>query len=233
MFNRVKAWQWAVAVLVLPHGLLAAPAGTNALFQAGEQFWTQQIAALGGRYRPAKLAHFSGPTQGICALQSAVVGAFYCPAEETVYVDDAALQALRTRMHDDADADAAIAYVIGHELAHHVQAIIGTTAVVQQARMRSAPAIASQTFVTFELQADCYAGLWLRWAHANGTIQLPTDLAAMLAATAVAEKARAGQQALDPLSEGTAALRLNWVDRGLKGQFNDCDTFGAEAKGTL
>jgi predicted metalloprotease len=231
MFNRAKS---AALALLLPLAAAEAAAGSpaDALFQAGQKFWTEEIAILGGRYQPARLAHFTGPAKGVCGQSGAVVGSFYCPSEGTIYIDDAAAAALSERAHSEAVA--AAAYVIGHELAHHVQAIIGTTAVVQQARMRSAPEIASRTFATFELQADCYAGLWLRWASGQGSIKLSGDLAPLLTAVAPPDRPVAtGQQALDPLNQGTAAQRLTWVQRGLGGQFNDCDTFGAAAAGKL
>jgi predicted metalloprotease len=235
MFNR--AGTAYVAALLLPLGAVAleaaaARAPADMLFQAGQQFWTEEIATLGGQYRPARLAHFTGPARGVCDMQGSVAGSFYCPAEGTIYIDDAATAALTERAR--ADAGVAVAYVVGHELAHHVQAIIGTTAVVQQARMRSAPEIANRTLATFELQADCYAGLWLRWANGRGAIKLPADPASVLATVEPGDRTPApGRQVLDPLDQGTAAQRLNWLRRGLGGQFNDCDTFGAEAVGKL
>jgi predicted metalloprotease len=220
-----------VALLWAPMTLPAADippdvqqTGTT-LFRAAQQFWTQQIGALGGQYRAPKLAFFSGAIQGACGVSSALAGPFYCPTNETVYLDSALLQPPEARLHGSADA--ADAYLIGHEVAHHVQNIIGTTALVQQSRARSAPQIASRTLAAFELQADCYAGLWLRWAAANHTLKLPEDLAAAL-------HAPAGQAMLDPWAATTAAQRLKWVRRGLdSGNFNDCDTFGAESAGTL
>jgi predicted metalloprotease len=242
------ASQFAAAAAGAAPGVPAAPAlasgasgasvvaSVDALFKAAQQFWTQQIAALGGRYQPAKLAHVTGPAKGVCGVQGAVVGSFYCPAQQTVFIDDAAIAALSE--HAREDATAAAAYVVGHELAHHVQAIIGTTAVVQQARMRSTPEIANRTFATFELQADCYTGLWLRWASGNGIVKLdglPPVLAAvaMMAPQALAAKSDPTHQILDPLDAGTAPQRLHWAGLGLAGQFNDCDTFGAEAAGKL
>ena len=219
----------------------AAPEGatqsTDQLFRSVESFWSQEMTALGGRYRPSKLKLFTAPISGACHLQGVLSAPFYCTVNETVYLDRSFLRALAQR--DPEDANLAVGFVVAHEVAHHVQNIIGTTSSVDQARANSSPELAQRTFMTFELQADCYAGLWARWAAAHGPIKIPADVSPALNAIASTSQdwqshLSAGQQMLDPLTQGSAAQRLKWFRRGLDtGNFNDCDTFGAEAAGTL
>jgi hypothetical protein len=209
---------------------------TRALYQDVEAFWAQQIVALGGQYRPAALSFFSTPLLQTCGVATPLVGSFYCPPTETVYLDQPFLQRIAQRA--PGASSLALGYVVAHELAHHVQNTVGTTALVDEARARSAPQLAARTLVAFELQADCYAGLWLRWAQQRGSIAAPVDLAAVLddvAAIARRQQSRlrAGEQMLDPLTHGTAAQRLKWLHQGMDlGNFSACDTFGAEAAGT-
>lgn len=210
---------------------------SQTLFNGIEAFWSQQIAALGGQYRPPKLTFFTEPLSGVCGIRATVVGPFYCPSNESVYLDRKFLETLRERARGDASL--ALGYVVAHEVAHHVQAIIGTTGIVAQARSRSTPEMANRILATMELQADCYAGLWARWAAANDTISLPANFAKPLdAAAAVGQERRRhlapGVELLDPLTHGTAAQRLRWFKRGQdSGRFDDCDTFGAQSKGDL
>jgi len=228
-------------------GLLLATPGHTAstdgkisddnVFQEVDRFWLQQIASLGGRYRPAKLAHFTPSAAKLCGLKVAVSGPFYCPSEETVYLDDTFLQRLQQRAQDKAGL--ALGYVVAHEVAHHIQAVVGTTTLVEQARARSTPEIARRSWVRMELQADCYAGLWAHMARSQGTVSGAIDIDAMLASVAAATQEQQsllthGQQVIDPLSHGSEEQRSKWFRRGLDtGSFNDCDTFGAEAAGQL
>jgi predicted metalloprotease len=244
--TRGLGYAWAAMAGLLP--ALAAAAGaqtasdatlktTRALFQDAQAFWTQQIAAFGGRYRPATLTYFSGHLDPICSVAAPVVGPFYCPDAETVYLEQGFLQHLAERA--DGAADVALGYVAAHELAHHVQSLLGTTQLVDEARERSTRERAAHTLTTFELQADCYAGLWLRWAQQRRTIVPPADFDAVLDAVAASSQwqhaqLRPGELVLDPLTHGTAVARLKWLHVGLdSGDFNACDTFGAEAAGKL
>jgi predicted metalloprotease len=210
---------------------------TRALFQDAQAFWTAQIAAFGGRYRPATLTFFSGHLGPTCSVAAPVVGPFYCPDAETVYLEQGFLQQVAERAAGATDV--ALGYVAAHELAHHVQSLLGTTPLVDEARARSTHEMAERTLTTFELQADCYAGLWLRWAQRQRRVAPRPDLAAVLAAVTASSQwqraqLRPGEQVLDPLTHGTAAARLKWLQVGLdSGDFNACDTFGAEAAGKL
>lgn len=236
-------------IFIVLAGLLSATLGRAAtlastgdiqsekLFRSVEAFWSQEVASLGGRYRPPKLIFFARSLKNLCDVPAALRGPFYCPVSETVYLDRTFMQQLMQRSEDNADD--ALGYVVAHEVAHHVQNVLGTTTLVDQARSRSTAELAQRTLTTFELQADCYAGLWVRWAQASGTIKIPADVSATLDTVAGVSQdwqshLGAGQEMLDPLTHGSAAQRLKWFRRGLEsGGFNDCDTFGAEAAGNL
>jgi len=216
---------------------VAEDADSRKLFGSVDAFWSQQVAALGGRYRPPNLVYFAAPLKNLCGVAAALSGPFYCPVNETVYLDRGFLQRLRARA--GTDASAAVGFVLAHEVAHHLQNVIGTTTIVEQARSSSSAAVAQRTLTSFELQADCYAGLWLRWARNGGVIKGPVDLAAILATVAALSQEqqshlRPGELWLDPLTQGEAAQRLRWLQRGSdSGDFNACDTFGAAAAGSL
>jgi hypothetical protein len=240
----------AVAVLALSAigGLLpayaAAPppapdAGSlNRLLDDTGTFWTRQFAQLGGHYQAPGLTLYSAQISGICGQKEPMSGPFYCPADQHLYLDPSALQALGARAQ--AASALAEAFVIGHLIAHHVQYLIGTTAMVQQARSTSTAENGNRTLVTMELQADCYAGLWLHSALERKVLSVtPAALSAALAAISSESLARThglppGTVVPDPMDAGTAAQRLRWTQRGLEsGDFEGCDTFGAAAKGAL
>jgi len=226
-----------LAKAAVPASAISVSQVSEALFSNSQSFWSEQISQLGGRYRPSKLSFFTTSLSGHCKVQAAVTGPFYCPVEETVYLDQPFLQLLdqRSRGH----SELTLGYLIAHEVAHHIQNVIGTTALVEQARSRSTPQLASRTWTALELQADCYAGLWAHWSAAHGTLKLPADVSSTLDAVVAVSQAwqshlTAGQQMLDPFTHGSAAQRLKWFRRGLDtGGFGDCDTFGADAAGTL
>ncbi len=212
----------------------------QALFGHANNFWSTEIAALGGRYLPAELKIFSGGSvTNACGTKLTFSGQFYCPSEEAVYLDQAYVQQL---MHQASapDFEVALALVIGHEVGRHIQTMIGTTGLVEQARARSGAQLSRQTWITAALQADCYAGLWVRSAQMDGIIKPGVDISAALSAVAAVTHARDTHQAAgvgmpDPvLDYATPAQRLKWFQRGLDtGSFNDCDTFGAQSAGKL
>jgi uncharacterized protein len=217
-------------------GVGATPIG-DSLFHDVDRFWTQQIASLGGRYRAPSLSYLSQPKAGLCSLKFAVAGSFYCPGDETVYLDSPFLRQLQQRARDQADL--ALGYLVAHEVAHHIQNMIGTTALVEQARARSNAEVAKRSLTAMELQADCYAGLWAHWARQQGALAGTPDVDAALAAVAaVAQDTQSNltgtQQMIDLLTHGTAQQRSRWFRLGLdSGSFNNCDTFGAAAAGQL
>lgn len=192
--------------------------------------WSQQFKSLGSQYSAPATTFFSQTVRKACGAEVALTGSFYCPDERKIYFDLAA----------SAADDGALAYLVGHELGHHVQSLLGTTALVAQARSRSSPARSARTWMVAELQADCYAGIWLGSAIKRGVIHPGGELSAVLdTAAAVSRSANAqlpaGAQAPDPvLTYGTAPQRLTWLQRGIDGgSINQCDTFGAESSGKL
>lgn len=213
-------------------------ARARALLASSNQFWSQTFTK-GGSYSPAQVAFFDHDARGVCGESEALSGPFYCPADMTVYLDRDFLNQMTQHLSGDA-ANYALAYVIGHEMGLHIQNLVGTTDLVQQARSNSAPALSARTWMTAELQADCYAGLWLRWAVAHHVVKPVSDAPAILNSVSAISSGwqshlSSGEIMVDPLlTYGSAAQRLNWFDRGRdSGRFNDCDTFAAEAAGKL
>jgi len=200
-------------------------------------FWTQEFSAMHGRYAAPRITFYSDALRRACKLPFDALGPFYCPANQHVYIDQAYLAEGISRA--GSAASALTAYVIGHEVAHHVQAINGTTAAVEQARSRSSPELATRTLNTMELQADCYAGLWLGWAQSHGKMLKSAELPRVLSIIADVSRQRqslasANQQLVDPLTHGTETQRLHWLQLGMEsGKFTDCDTFAAESAGKL
>jgi len=211
----------------------------RALFADANAAWSRQFALLGTQYPAPDLGFFTQTVQKACGSDTPLSGPFYCPDERKVYLDRAFLQRLMEHQASPTD-DAALAYVIGHELGHHVQSLLGTTALVAQARARSAPAVSARTWMAAELQADCYAGIWIGGALKRGVIDSKRDLAVVLAGVAAISQADnahppARAQLPDPvLTYGSAQQRLRWLQRGIETAHIDaCDTFGAEATGKL
>lgn len=250
--RRVNAWFPALLLLAaLPSaGAVAPPAAAAAddalvqrvqalLKDANNNIWSPQFRSLGSQYPAPEATFFSQTVRKACGSELALTGSFYCPDERKIYFDLALLQQLAGQPGESAD-DAAIAYLVGHELGHHVQSLLGTTALVAQARSRSSAAVSARTWMVAELQADCYAGIWLGSAIKRGIIPPGRALPAVLdAAAAISQSANAhlppGTRSADPvLTYGTAPQRLAWLQRGADaGTINGCDTFGAESSGKL
>jgi predicted metalloprotease len=204
----------------------------QALLSDANGTWLQQFKSLGALYAATDSTFFNQTVRKACGSDLALSGSFYCPDERKIYFDLALLQKLSD--------DGAMAYLVGHELGHHIQSLLGTTALVAQARSRSSPAVSARTWMVAELQADCYAGIWLGSAIKRGVIHPGGAMSVVLEAVAAASQSAnahlpAGAQAPDPvLTYGTAPQRLAWLQRGIDGgSINQCDTFGAEASGKL
>jgi len=210
----------------------------RSLLESGNQFWSQTFTK-GGSYTPTQVTFFNHDARGVCGESGSLTGPFYCPADMTVYLDRDFLTQVTQRL-SGAEADYALAYVIGHALGDHIQDLVGTTDLVQQARSNSGPALSARTWMTAELQADCYSGLFLRWAVAHRVVKPVTNADAVLSAVGAVSSAwqshlAPGEIMVDPLlTYGTPAQRLKWFERGRdSGSFNDCDTFSAEQAGKL
>jgi hypothetical protein len=191
--------------------------------------WAQILPRYGARYHDAKLVLFRDVTDTGCGTGQAAMGPFYCPLDEKIYIDLGFYDELRNKF--GATGDFAEAYVIAHELGHHVQHLLGTDAKVRQAQ-QSNPGSANQLSVRMELQADCYAGVWGKSAQQRGVLE-PGDVEEGLnAAAAVGDDrilARAGRGVnAESFTHGSAAQRASWFRKGFdSGDPRACDTFAA------
>ena len=210
---------------------------TQAIFQAVNDYWTQEFVVLKASYQPAGLSLYEKSAPDSCGVSGTVVGPFYCPDDSRVYLPIGFLQQVRSRA--GASSDLALAYVIGHEVGRHIQDLVGTTAQVEQARARSTPQLSARTWAVAELQSDCFAGLAARSAIAQHRIAAGDPAAALQAVADVAQGEQSslkdGQVMPDPLQTYlSSAERLKWFQEGLStSNYSNCDTFGAEAAGRL
>jgi uncharacterized protein len=196
-----------------------------------EDVWTDVFKQGGATYRNPKLVLFRDSTPTACGQGQSAMGPFYCPADQKVYIDLGFYETLQKQL--GAPGDFAQAYVIAHEVGHHVQSLLGISAKVQEARSRANEAQGNALSVRLELQADCFAGVWAH--HANNARQLleEGDVAeAMNAAAKIGDDAlqRGSGRAVVPESftHGTSAQRQRWFDKGLQGgSVKGCDTFSS------
>ena len=212
-----------------------------------EDTWSQVFQQqLGQQYQPAGLVLFNGAVKSGCGTAQSAMGPFYCPADQKVYIDTAFFQDMRQQMgitgeqnqtelsRDDQAGDFAQAYVVAHEVGHHIQTILGISQQVQQARAQGNEVQGNQLSVRQELQADCLAGVWA--FHNNqrtqfleqGDIAEAMDAAHKIGDDYLQKKAQ-GHAVPDSFTHGTSAQRMKWFDAGFKsGQFKQCDTFNQQ-----
>ncbi len=195
-----------------------------------EDTWGQIFQTAGHQYPAPKLVLFSGATQTACGTGQAAMGPFYCPADQKVYIDLSFYNEMKNRFK--APGDFAQAYVIAHEVGHHIQNLMGTSDKVQQARQGAkSEAQANQYSVRLELQADCYAGVWAHHADGKNRILEQGDVEeAMTAAAAIGDDAlqrqAQGYAVPDSFTHGTSQQRMRWFNQGLStGDIQKCDTF--------
>ena len=195
-----------------------------------EDTWGKIFAESGEQYPAPKLVLFSGQTPTACGSGQAAMGPFYCPEDQKVYIDLSFYQEMKARFN--APGDFAQAYVIAHEVGHHIQNLMGTSGKVQQARQNaSSEAVANQYSVRLELQADCYAGIWANHADGENRILEQGDVEeAMTAAAAIGDdalqKQAQGYAVPDSFTHGTSKQRMHWFNQGLStGDLKQCDTF--------
>jgi predicted metalloprotease len=194
-----------------------------------EDVWAAVLPASGHRYVAPRLVLFSDAVDSACGQASAAMGPFYCPPDRRVYLDLSFLRELARRF--GAPGDFAQAYVIGHEVGHHVQNLLGISERVQAEREQASRGEANHISVQTELQADCLAGVWA--FHANQTRHLlePGDVEGALAAAAAIgddtlQKASRGRVVPESFTHGSSAQRTHWLKAGLqRGRVDDCDTF--------
>jgi hypothetical protein len=196
-----------------------------------EDVWGSLFQASGQTYQQPKLVLFSGAVQSACGFAEAAMGPFYCPADEKLYLDMSFFNDLAQR--HDAPGDFAQAYVVAHEVGHHVQTLLGIPDQVHAARSRAGDAEGNAMQVRMELQADCFAGVWAHHAHKQRQILEPGDTEEALAAAAGVGDDRLQKQARgyvvpDSFTHGSSEQRMRWFRRGLQsGDPGQCDTFKA------
>lgn len=203
----------------------------SAILASTEDVWTEAFAARDARYDPPTLVLFTDQVRSACGTAGSSTGPFYCPPDATVYMDLGFFADL-ARM--GGPGDFAAAYVIGHEVGHHVQNLAGTAAEVRLAQERAGTAEANALSVRLELQADCYAGMWAARANRaqGGRFLEDGDVEEGLAAAAAIGDDRLSRQSgrsvsPESFTHGTSAERAHWLRRGLEsGQPEACDTFG-------
>ena len=192
-----------------------------------QQVWSNVLPKYGTQYRPAKLVLFRGATETACGVGQSAMGPFYCPLDEKVYIDLGFYEELQQRF--GAPGDFAQAYVLAHEIGHHLQNLLGTEAQVREARTRRAD-LANELSVRLELQADCYAGVW---GHSTAQRQLlqSGDVEEGLGAAAAVgddrlQRMGGGRVVPESFTHGTSAQRQEWFQRGFEsGRPDNCDTF--------
>ena len=196
-----------------------------------EDVWKDVFAKGGGTYQEPQLVLFRGATQTACGQGQAAMGPFYCPGDQKVYIDLGFYETLKTKL--GAPGDFAQAYVIAHEVGHHVQNLLGISEKMEQMRGRVSKVEYNALSVKLELQADCFAGVWANHAQSARQILEKGDVEeAMNAAAQIGDDAlqASGRGAVVPESftHGTSSQRQRWFDTGLKnGSIKACDTFGA------
>lgn len=202
------------------------------VLESTEQVWGKQFEELGLQYQEPKLRLFTDGVQSACGNASSSVGPFYCPADQKVYIDLAFYDDLKNRF--GAAGDFAQAYVIAHEVGHHVQNLLGTSGKVQSARNRLSEKEYNKLSVMLELQADFYAGLWANHAQNLKLFKLDAgDLdEALTAANAIGDdrlqKQATGEVVPDSFTHGSSAQRMYWFKKGFEtGDINQGDTFNS------
>jgi predicted metalloprotease len=196
-----------------------------------EDTWGAAFNAAGEKYPPPTLVLFSGQTASACGFASAAVGPFYCPNDRKLYIDLDFYRELSRKLN--APGDFAEAYVIAHEVGHHIQNLLGTLPQVDQARRAaSSEAESNALSIRLELQADCYAGIWAHAAQKKGLLEVGDIDEALNAAAAVGDdtiqRRTQGYVVPESFNHGTSEQRSRWFKRGFQsGNLADCDTFRA------
>jgi len=195
-----------------------------------EDVWTEIFRQNGRQYREPTLVLFSGQVRSACGLAGAASGPFYCPGDEKVYLDLSFYEELRRRFK--APGDFAQAYVIAHEVGHHVQTLLGISAKVEAMQRRASEVEANRLSVRLELQADFFAGVFARYVKNQGLLE-PGDIEeALTAASAIGDdkiqQQSAGEVVPDSFTHGTSEQRLRWFRKGYDtGDIKQGDTFNA------
>lgn len=196
-----------------------------------EDVWNRVFQSFGQKYQEPRLVMFSGSTNSDCGRGVAQMGPFYCPLDRKVYIDLSFFNELSRRF--GAPGDFAQAYVVSHEVGHHVQNLLGIAEKVQSAKQRMSERQANALQVRMELQADCFAGVWASLAHQLKNRLQPGDVEEGLRAAAaigddMIQKQTQGRVVPEAFTHGSSEQRVRWFRRGLEnGQIQQCDTFNA------
>ena len=210
-----------------------------AVLGSSEQTWKVIFEKEGQTYQRPRLVMFSGATRSACGAAQSAMGPFYCPPSREVYLDTAFFQDLERRFRGCTGqaCEFAQAYVIAHEVGHHVQNLLGILPRVQQAQQRAGSRVeANQLQVRVELQADCFAGVWANQAEQRWKVMQPGDIeAAMQTAAAIGDdmlqRRSQGHVVPDSFTHGSSAQRQRWFMTGFKeGTVRACNTFSAQAQ---
>jgi uncharacterized protein len=197
-----------------------------------EDSWSQTFRQFGARYREPKLVLFTGYVRSACGTGMAAMGPFYCPADERVYIDLDFYRELKNRFR--APGDFAQAYVVAHEVGHHVQKLLGIADKVEAAKRQVGQKTGNALQVRMELQADCFAGVWAHQMQADKGLIEPGDIdEALRAASAIGDdriqRQTQGYVVPDSFTHGSSEQRVRWFRRGYEnGNLQVCDTFNAE-----
>lgn len=215
-----------------------APAGAPAndpqaqfisvVLKSTEDVWGQLFSERGARYQPPVLVLFSNATQSACGLGQSAMGPFYCPGDQKVYLDLSFFQELAERF--GAPGEFARAYVVAHEVGHHVQTLTGVSDRVSSARQQGDRASSNALSVRQELQADCYAGVWGHYAAQQQLVEPGDAEDGLRAAAAIGDdrlqRESQGRVAPESFTHGSSAQRVEWLKRGLEsGRLETCNTF--------
>lgn len=196
-----------------------------------EDVWNRVFQSFGRRYQEPKLVLFSGAYPTACGTGQAAMGPFYCPLDQKIYIDLSFYEQLKRRFN--APGDFAQAYVVAHEVGHHVQTLLGIAEQVQRLKSRLAEREANQVQVRMELQADCLAGVWAALNHQVKNRLQPGDIeeglnAAQAIGDDMMQRQATGRVVPDAFTHGSSAQRVRWFKRGLEtAQIQQCDTFNA------
>ncbi len=198
-----------------------------------EDAWSRVFQAAGERYQPPTLVLFDDAVQSACGTNSSAVGPFYCPADQKLYIDLTFFRQLDEQF--GAPGDFAQAYVVAHEVGHHIQTLTGISEKVSAARQRASEVEGNRLSVLQELQADCFAGVWANHASDRNLLQEGDVEEGMRAAAAIGDDVlqKRGQGRVSPESwtHGSSEQRVTWLRRGMtEGTVDACDTFGQASR---